>query len=1071
MIKKLLFISITYLWVIGFSIAQESPPLLRYPSLNSDGSKVAFSFQGDIWTVSLNGELIPRRLTIHQAYEWKPKWSPNDQKIAFSSDRFGNDDIFVIEAAGSQPQRLTFHSTHDVLSSWIGNETLFFHTRRSFVQVERTFEFNTVPVSGGTPSRAMDALGFSPVTSPNGRFVAFIRGSCRVTRETYQGPANRDVWIYDKEKDTYNQITDFEGQDIQADWGDDQTLYFLSAKSGRYNIHSQKINREGQPEGNAEQITQFSDEGIRSFDVSADGKSLVLEQGTSLYYLKIGEEPQKLNIELSPDFRFDPVEYKNFSREASEFAISPNSKYLAFVARGEVFLTENDTEKSRTVRLTNNPGREMGIAWVNDSLLIFTSDRGGQFDLYGVKSGDKEEQNLFKSLRKSVFKITNTSEDEFNPIISPDGKKVVFRRGRGVLVAAEISSEGTLANETSLLDGWATPVDISWSPDSKWLAYALEDLNFNEEIYLHPADNSKAPVNVSLHPKSDYGAVWSEDGSKLGFLSTRNNGDADVWFVWLKKEDWEKTKYDWEELEDEETESDQKDEEEEESPEIKIDFEDIHERITQVTALPGNESDLTVSKDGETFYFVTNRSGRQSYKADMDLYMAKWDGSEVKPVTKGGQNPYGISFDKKGKNLFAIKSEGSLVKIDPEKGKVEKLPYAAKMEINYPAERNQIFEEAWRTLRDGFYDPNYHGQDWAALKEKYKSRAINASTERDFQDMFNFMLGELNASHMGLYGSDRAKTQNERIAYLGIEPEPLENGIRVKRVIPNAASDRELSKLNEGDIILKVDDEPVSASINLFEKLINKSGEKVLLEVQNSQGENREVVIRPSSYITTLLYEEWVKERKKLTEKYSGGQLGYIHIRGMNWTSFEEFERELTASGLGKKGIVIDVRYNGGGWTTDYLMSVLNVKQHAYTVPRGAAENLEEENQKFKSYYPFGERLPLASWTKPSIALCNENSYSNAEIFSHAYKSLDLGKLVGKPTFGAVISTGGRGLLDGSFVRLPYRGWYVLESGKNMENTPAYPDIILENQPDAKAKNQDNQLQRAVEELLKEIGE
>lgn len=187
--------------------------------------------------------------------------------------------------------------------------------------------------------------------------------------------------------------------------------------------------------------------------------------------------------------------------------------------------------------------------------------------------------------------------------------------------------------------------------------------------------------------------------------------------------------------------------------------------------------------------------------------------------------------------------------------------------------------------------------------------------------------------------------------------------------------------------------------------------------------------------------------------------------------SFERFERELQASGMGKEGIVIDVRFNGGGWTTDYLMAVLNVRQHAYTIPRGAAENLQDEHKKFKNYYPFSERLPLSSWTKPSVAMCNESSYSNAEIFSHAYKTLDIGTLVGKPTFGAVISTGGQRLLDGSYVRMPFRAWYVKATEENMENGPAVPDVIVDNAPDSKANGEDPQLKKAVEVLLEQLGE
>jgi tricorn protease len=216
------------------------------------------------------------------------------------------------------------------------------------------------------------------------------------------------------------------------------------------------------------------------------------------------------------------------------------------------------------------------------------------------------------------------------------------------------------------------------------------------------------------------------------------------------------------------------------------------------------------------------------------------------------------------------------------------------------------------------------------------------------------------------------------------------------------------------------------------------------------------------------LYREWVEERKELTEEYSNGRLGYIHIEGMNWQSFEHFERELYASAHDKEGLIIDVRFNGGGWTTDYLMTVLNVRRHAYTVPRGSTDDLSNHTQ-FRPHYPFGERLPYAAWTKPAAALANQNSYSNAEIFSHAFKNLDHGPLVGQPTFGAVISTGGAGMIDGSYVRMPFRGWYVYQTDQNMEHGPAVPDVAVENPPAVKATGDDPQLRRAVQTLLQQI--
>ncbi|MGB0978791.1 MAG: S41 family peptidase, partial [Croceimicrobium sp.] len=342
-----------------------------------------------------------------------------------------------------------------------------------------------------------------------------------------------------------------------------------------------------------------------------------------------------------------------------------------------------------------------------------------------------------------------------------------------------------------------------------------------------------------------------------------------------------------------------------------------------------------------------------------------------------------------------------------------------------------------------------------------------AATDEDFNFVYNLMLGRLNASHMGMYGSGEAEVQRESTGRLGIEVKMSAKGAMVSRVVNNTPADRSKNNLMVGDIITHVNGEQMGPEQNFYSYWTATSGDPVLVKLKRESTE-MEIVILPSRSIGSELYEEWVQSRKALVEKYSKGRLGYIHIRGMDMQSFERFERELMASGYGKDGIVIDVRFNGGGWTTDYLMAVLNVRQHAYTIPRGAAKSLND-NKKFSDYYPYSERLPLAAWTKPSVALCNESSYSNAEIFSHAYKTLDIGTLVGQPTFGAVISTSGSSLLNGNFIRLPFRAWYVKKTGENMENGPAVPDVLVENPPASRAKNEDAQLKKAVEILLEQI--
>ena len=1058
----------SFLAVSVLSAYSQQPLVLRQPAINNDGSLVTFSFQGDIWTVPATGGKATR-LTIHVAYEGNPLFSPDGKQIAFSGARFGNNDIYVMPADGGMPKRLTYHSAADNIASWTQPDKILFSTNREFKQIERPSEIFTISAKGGTESRMLDAVGFDPVLSPDGRFLAFTRGDINpVARQAYKGSSDRDLWIYDTKNKTYNQLPGFETNDILPQWGTNGSLYFLSSIDGAYNLYRLKTDGNGKSANKPEKLTDYKDESIRSFSLSADGSSVVFEKDMNFYTMKTDKgSAKKLDVQRSADDRFDATEQKTFTTGASEYAVSHNGKFIAFANRGEIFIKEADKEKSRSINVSNHSYRDLEPAWLNDSTLIFCSDRAnGNFDMYLYRSSDTTERSMYKSLKHELTQITKTDGDETSPVVSPDGKKIAYTRGRGTFVVADITAGGKLSNEKILSDSWARPRGIVWSPDGKWLAYSMTDLYFNDEIYIRAADNSGKPVNVSMHPRTDRDPYWSADGSKLGFLSERNSGRSmDVYFVWLKKEDWEKDTQDWQERETPTPPAEAKPGTEKKALKpVKIDFDKIYERIVQVTAFPGDEADLAISKDGETFYYTTSSSNAKG----RDLYSIKWDGKDLKEITKGGTNPDNVTMDRDAKYLYYTKT-GALGRIDLKTSVAEPLPYTAKMKVDYTAERTQVYEEAWRTIRDGYYDPKFHGNDWAKLRDKYKERTVNASTSNDFSYMFNLLLGELNSSHMGLTVPERAETQKDATGLLGAEIAPVSGGMKVERVIPGAPSDRVSSKLNVGDIITSVNGEAINENENFYNQLNGLAGEKTLLTVKGADGKQRDVVVRLTTTLTTRLYDEWVENRKKLLDKFSNGRLGYIHIKSMDAASFEVVEREFAAAGFGKEGLVIDVRYNGGGSTADYLMTILNYKQHAYTIPRGASEDLEKDKLKFREYYPIGERLVYAAWTKPSIALCNEGSYSNAEIFSHAYKGLGIGKLVGTPTNGSVISTGGKGLMDGSFVRLPSRGWFTIASNKNQELGPAVPDIIVENQPDWIAKGTDDQLKKAAEELLKEL--
>ena len=1062
-------------------------PLILQPAISPNGKMIAFTYQGDIWTVGIDGGKASR-LTIHEGYESNPKWHPDGKQIAFNSDRFGNNDIFIMPAKGGSPRRLTYHSAGDTLIGFANKDSVIFSTRRLYAQVERESEIYVVDIDGSkTESRFMDALGIDPSVSPNGNKVAFVRGTARTSREDYRGPANRNIWIFDIDKNNYEQLSNFAGTEFSPQWAGNRSVFYIAPNAGKYNVFKTDL------KGDVEQLTSETDFGVNHFSVDKSGDTVVYQAGNEVYSFDVDRKRKKaLKIDVAGDFRFDPEVARTTRNRVDEYAISPNGKLAAYVLRGDIYVTRNDKKDSRSVRLTQGAERDRDVTWLNDETLLFVSDAKGQNDIYKLQSADEEDKNLFTSLKRKITALTNTPAEETNPIVAPNSKRLVFMEGRGKLLSAELNDDAELSNQITLLDGWATPEGISWSPDSHWLAYSLTDLSFNDEIFIHAADNSTAPVNVSMHPKYDVAPVWSPDGSKLGFASMRNNGDFDIWFAWLNKSDYERSREEWRRIErsdkkpekkdkkeksdDEgsEKEDDEKGETSEEMEKIHIDFDGIYQRLEQVTRFAGNEIEFLFDQKGEHIYYAIGGPGRQNFAADRSLFKIKWNGEDKKTILKGDARARALQLADKGKSLYALRDTGTIVKITTKGDKAENLNVSSQQRIDYAGERAQVFDDAWRALNAGFYDPNFHGKDWDELREKYRPLALNASTKEDFQYIFNLMLGQLNASHMGLFaGENQKQTQRQRTGLLGIEGFNTKAGFEISSVLKGSPADRVESKLAVGDVITAINQEAVSDK-NLYAMLLDQANNPVLLNIEKKQVEegedkSQEVVIWPVRSLNAELYDDWVEQRRKLTDKYSNGRLGYLHIRGMNWTSFERFERELMAAGYGKEGIVIDVRYNGGGWTTDYLMAVLNVKQHAYTIPRGAAKDLSAEHEKFKDNYPFAERLPLSAWTKPSIAMANENSYSNAEIFSHAYKALGIGKLVGRPTFGAVISTGGYRLVDGSLVRMPFRGWWVKESGQNMDFTPAVPDIEVFNPPAYKARGIDPQLQRAVEELLGDL--
>ena len=1054
-IFSIIFTFIVLSTIFVFAGPSNSVMLARFPAPSPDGERLAFSYHGDIWRVPISGGRAIR-LTVHEKYDRNPVWSPNGKEIAFSSNRFGNDDIFVIPSDGGEAERITFFSTGDHVSDWSADgKRLIFSSQRNF-DYHRLPQLYQTPHDGGTPQMLMPEYGSQAKMSPNSRYIVYTRGRTSWYRKKYRGSDNTDIWLYDTKTKTYKRLTTSDGNDQWPMWsGDAESIYYVSDQDDDvFNVWMMDL------EGKQQRQITHHKEHVRFPNISRNGRVIAYELGTEIWVVRLdGSKPNKVNIIAPSDYKFNTVEKKTFSSDATEMEISPDEKEIAFVVRGEVFVMKNKEKAPKAHQITSNSARDYDIMWAPEGdTLVFASDRNGNYDLFMAVSADPNEKRLSRTQKCKLIQLTDSKENEISPRFSPDGEKLSFIRGKGDLCVMDRNAK----NEKCILKGWSEPV-YRWSPDSKWIAYSRDDNEFNQDVFIVPADGGE-PINITLHPDDDTAPVWSKDGRKLGFVSQRMGDTSDIWWVFLQKRDHEKTKEELEEEEEKkkeekednkETDKDEKKEEKkEEKVEVKIDFKNIHKRLRRLTSLSGEERGVTISPDGKTFVFTANVEGNN------DLWSIQWDGEELKRLTSGGQNPASVQWSKDGKTIYYL-SKGTFKKISSEGKDPKSIGFKARMAIDHKAEQIQKFDEAWRILSENFYDPNFHGVDWKKVGKKYRQWAAATVTIQDFNDVVRMMLGELNASHLGIYEPSQGSSISTGMLGLRFDDIFTGKGLKVKQILPDGPCDKIGVQVQVGDILVAVDGQEINRNINIHELLNDMVGEKVELTLQNqlTGKPTWTTMVKPIGFseFRTKEYGRWVEVKRKEVAKSTNGRVGYLHIQAMGVPSLERFEMELYSVAHDKDALIIDVRNNGGGWTTDYLLAILSPKPHAITVPRDGGRGYPED------------RRPLYAWSKPIVVICNQHSYSNAEIFSHAIKTLNRGKVVGVPTAGAVISTGGTKLIDGSWFRIPFRGWYIVGSGVNMELNGCVPDYIVWDQPGDVAKGIDRQLEKAVEVILSEL--
>ncbi|HUK12076.1 MAG TPA: S41 family peptidase [Thermoanaerobaculaceae bacterium] len=1067
-------------FLVSGAVLAVTPPMPRTPAPSPDGSRIAFSWQGDIWVAPAAGGAA-QRITANPAYDQRPVWFPDGKRLAFTSDREGSDDVFVVDLSGGAPQRLTFHEAPDLVQGVLGGDVVF--TSRRHEAWDRMSAVYLVPATGGTERLACRVLAQEAVPSPDGRHLALVRGVTPADRRHYRGAANRDLWLLELATGKLERLTSSAWDEDGVSWAGAGALVFRSDNGGpdrnlfRLDLATKKVT----------QLTHHEGVDVRAPRTSADGRLAAYELWDAIYVVPTdgSAAPRRLALDVPADLVEPPVERAVLKDDAEQVAVSPDGAQAALVVRGQVYVVARRAKDvasvapAPTVRVTDTPARQRDLAWSPDGkTLVYASDRTGAMHLFAVRPADRDDGKFYRAVKFSETQLTRGDTDEHQPRFSPDGKLLAFVRGKGGLAVA--NADGT--NPRTLFEHWER-INFAWSPDSKWLAFAREDQEYNREVFIVPAAGGEA-VDVSQHPGDDDRPAFSPDGRRLYWLSDRHERRAALWVVYLTRADHERTPEEWAELLEDEGGRKQggKDgaaakegdaaraqpaepadrvaaERPKEKPAgrpVAIDFDRIHERARMVTDLPGEVGEFAIAPDSRTIVFAAALEGER------DLYKVRWDGKEPTRLTTGGVEPTQLSFSADGKTVLYRTGKGTVGSVALEGKPGDPTPFAARVDAARAATRAEVFEEAWRELDRWFGDPTFHGFDWKKLHDRYRPLALAATARRDFDDAVNLMLGELNASHMGF----RPPVARERLhtGDLGVEVEPAPDGrgVTITEVLPDTPAARVDAGLAAGDRIVAVNGKEVGARDNFFAPLGETQGQRVLLRVAGAKGE-REVALTAATLdqVRQARYRRWVEQRRAIADRLSGGRLGYIHIQGMDEPSLEEFERDLFAAAHGKQGLLIDVRNNGGGYTTDYLMAILEVRRHAWTLPRDGDRSIRA--------YP-GDRLPLPAWTRPAAALCDSASYSNAEIFSWAFKTLKRGPLVGTPTFGAVYSTGAARLTDGSIVRLPSRAWFVAGSDVDEENHGCVPDFVVEDPPEQDlAADSDAQLAKAVEVLLAQL--
>ncbi len=1071
------FLSLCFsFFLVTITFAQITPEWVRYPSISPDGSTIAFTYKGDLYTVPTSGGQATR-ITFHKAHDYMPVWSNDGRHIAFASDRYGNFDIYVMDALGGAATRLTFHSNDEEPYTFSSdNNSVLFKAQRQDLATHRQYptsrqaELYSVPVSGGRVDQVFTVPAEYVQVNSNGSQLIYHdnKGYEDQWRKHHQSAIARDIWSYDMRSGEHTKITEFYGEDRNPVYdASEDNIYYLSEESGSFNVHKLSLSN---PSTNT-QLTEFDTHPVRFLSMGSG--TLAFGYHGEVYTMQEGSNSRKVNISIRTQDIANSDEILNVNGGVSEMAISPDGKEIAFIARGEVFVTTVDG--SLTKRITKTPETERFVSFTPDGeSVIYASERDKKWSIYQTKKVREEEPFFYASTLLEEEALIETDVDNYLPKVSPDGKKLAYIEDRRTLKVMDLESKRTVTLLTPkdlyhMRDG---DKDFSWSPDSKWLLMRYDKLLNNADIVLLDASGEEEMKTLVPSGYYDTSPSWVNEGKQLLWFSNRHGlksyatsgrSQYDVYTMFFTQEGWDKynlSEEDFklmEELEKAAKEKKKEDEDEkkededkkEEDKSLKFDWNGMEDRTARLTIHSSSLGDAVLSKDASKLYYLAR------FERGLNLWETNLRTRETKQVLRLNAGGASLMWDDKMENLYLL-SSGRISKIDPGAGSQKSISISAEMNFDSEAEREVMFDHVALRTSKIFYEPTFHGNDWDMLVEEYKPKVAHTGNGYEFAELLSEILGELNVSHAGGRFGDNI-TNGDATASLGIfmDYEHTDDGIKIVEVIEGGPLDKAKYDVKPGMIIQKIDGEVVSADEDVAKYLNRKSGKFTLLELTDERGRNPvTITMKPVSLGAEngLLYNRFVKKNAEEVKEKSDGKLGYVHIPGMSDGPYRDIFEDIMGKYLDAEAIIVDTRFNGGGdLVADLAMFFTGERFITYATADKVVG---------------GE--PTSRWTKPTLTMFNESNYSDGHCYAQGYVDLEIGTTLGMPVPGTCSFAG--------WERLPNGGvWGVVpvsakdKSGRWMENLETKPDIQVKNMPGVIDFGRDEQLERAIEELMEQV--